>query len=79
MLGKSREKISDGIVIDPITIQTRKEKMLSIEWSGQVLASACWIASVFFYGITSIGDWFQLIAASCWMMSNIASILSIRG
>ena len=56
------------------------EKMVSFEWLGQTLASLCWIVSVFVYGYTnsdvlvmSTGDWLQLAAASCWMMSNIAS------
>jgi len=29
------------------------------------------------YGITSTGDWLQLLAASSWMLSNISSILAI--
>lgn len=56
------------------------EKMMTFEWLGQTLASFCWIVSVFVYGYAngdtlemSTGDWLQLAAASCWMISNIAS------
>ena len=54
--------------------ETPIQKMMSISWIGQTLASLCWIISVFVYGISGTGDWLQLGAASCWMMSNIASI-----
>ena len=79
MLGASSEEVSDNILINSTVAQMRKEKMRSIEWNGQVLASGCWITSVFFYGITSTGDWLQLVAASCWMISNVAAVFSIRG
>ena len=59
------------------------EKMLSFEWIGQTLASACWIVSVFAYADWSLpqsaGDWLQLTAASSWMVANIASALSSDG
>ena len=42
--------------------RTRLEKMLSIEWLGQTLASLCWIISVFTYGIASTGDWLQPVS-----------------
>ena len=58
-------------------IETRLSKMMSFEWIGQTLASLCWIISVFIYGISSTGDWLQLMAASSWMLSNVASILSL--
>lgn len=58
--------------------QTRLGKMMSFEWVGQTLASLCWIVSVFTYGISSTGDWLQLLAASSWMVSNIAAIATIR-
>jgi len=50
---------------------------------GQTLASLCWIVSVFVYAngklsSMSNGDWLQLAAASCWMASNIASLLAIN-
>jgi len=54
------------------------ERMKSFEWLGQTIASLSWIVSVFVYGISSTGDWLQLLAASSWMVSNIASILSVK-
>lgn len=61
------------------------EKMKTFEWLGQTLASLCWIISVFVYGFAngdslemSTGDWLQLAAASCWMVSNIASAVDIN-
>ena len=59
-------------------IETRLSKILSFEWIGQTLASLCWIISVFVYGLSSTGDWLQLMAASSWMLSNIASIMIIK-
>ena len=62
-------------------VQTRINKMKSIPWLGQTLASLCWIVSVFVYtngSEMSTGDWLQLAAASCWMVSNIASVIEIR-
>ena len=59
-------------------VETRVSKMMSFEWIGQTLASLCWIISVFVYGISSTGDWLQLMAASSWMLSNIASIIVIK-
>ncbi|MEE2938551.1 MAG: hypothetical protein VYA84_21400 [Planctomycetota bacterium] len=47
---------------------------LRIEWIGQTVASLCWIGSVMSYGISSIGDWLQLVAASAWLLANIAAI-----
>ena len=60
------------------TSQTRIGKMMSIEWLGQTIASGSWIVSVFVYGLTSTGDYLQLVAASSWMLSNIASVISIK-
>ncbi len=60
------------------TSQTRMGKMMSIEWLGQTIASGSWIVSVFVYGLTSTGDYLQLVAASSWMLSNIASVISIK-
>ena len=57
---------------------TRISKMMSLEWLGQTVASGAWIVSVFVYGLESTGDYLQLVAASAWMLSNIASIISIR-
>ena len=62
-------------------VQTRINKMKSVPWLGQTLASLCWIVSVFVYtngSEMSAGDWLQLAAASCWMVSNIASIMEIK-
>lgn len=57
-----------------------REKMLSLEWLGQTVASACWIVSVFVYADGALpittGDWLQLAAASAWMVANISSALS---
>lgn len=65
-------------VLDMLNEQTRVEKMLSLEWLGQTVASFCWIASVFAYGNPeSLGDWLQLVASTSWMISNIASVMSI--
>ena len=59
-------------------VETRVSKMMSFEWIGQTLASLCWIISVFVYGLNSTGDWLQLMAASSWMLSNIASIIVFK-
>ena len=56
----------------------RFEKILSVEWLGQTLASLCWIGSVFVYGITSSGEWLQLGAASSWLLANIASAVPAK-
>jgi len=71
---QSLEKLS----LDSRHVETRLSKMMSFEWIGQTLASLCWMISVFVYGITSTGDWLQLMAASSWMLSNIASMLIIK-
>jgi hypothetical protein len=60
------------------TSQTRMGKMMSVEWLGQTIASGSWIVSVFVYGLASTGDYLQLVAASSWMLSNIASVISIK-
>jgi len=64
----------------------RLKKMFSLEWLGQTVASLCWIVSVFVYGyavsdelIMSTGDWLQLMAASCWFISNISAVIFIDG
>lgn len=53
--------------------RSRLARALNVEWLGQTVASLCWIASVFTYGISSSGDWLQLCAASAWLLANIAS------
>ena len=58
------------------------EKILSIEWIGQTLASLFWIISVFVYqsdiSLLGTGDWLQLAAASSWMLSNLASAVKVE-
>ncbi len=51
-------------------------KYLKIEWLGQMVASICWIVSVFVYGIDGPGDWLQLSAASAWFVANVASVMN---
>ena len=68
----------ENLSLDSRHVETRLSKMMSFEWVGQTLASLSWMISVFVYGITSTGDWLQLMAASSWMLSNIASILIIK-
>ena len=78
MLGGEGKQALDNVSISSRINQTRFAKMLSFEWLGQTLASLCWIISVFSYGISSTGDWLQLMAASSWMLSNIASVILIK-
>ena len=49
-------------------------RALRIEWLGQTIASLCWIASCFAYGVEAPGDWLQLIAASAWLVANVAAL-----
>ena len=56
--------------------RSRLAKVLRIEWIGQTVASLCWIASVFVYGISSAGDWLQLGAASAWFVANLAAAVA---
>ncbi len=58
--------------------QSRLDKMTSLEWLGQTIASGSWIVSVFVYGLSSAGDYLQLVADSSWMLSNIAAVISIK-
>lgn len=53
-------------------------RILRIEWIGQTVASSCWIASVFAYGISSVGDCLQLLAASAWLCANIGAAMAAR-
>tara|TARA_B100000579_G_scaffold313787_1_gene263253 strand:+ start:486 stop:728 length:243 start_codon:yes stop_codon:yes gene_type:complete len=68
----------ESISLDSSSVETRVSKIMSFEWIGQTLASLCWIISVFVYGISSTGDWLQLMAASSWLLSNIASVIVIK-
>lgn len=54
----------------------RAAKALRVEWLGQTAASLFWIVSVFTYGLSSVGDWLQLCAASAWLVANVAAISS---
>jgi len=58
----------------PTARRSRLARALRVEWLGQTVASVCWIASVFAYGMTSTGDWLQLFAASTWLVANVASL-----
>ena len=57
------------------------KKMLNVEWIGQTMASLCWIVSVFVYSDGSLpegnGDWL-FIAASSWMIANIARFSQLK-
>jgi len=64
--GETRRLASEAIA-------KRLERLPRAEWLGQTIASLCWIASVLAYGITSTGDWLQLLAASSWLMANVAA------
>ena len=57
---------------------TRISKMMSLEWLGQTIASGAWIVSVFVYGLASTGDYLQLVAASSWMLSTVAAVISVK-
>ena len=57
---------------------SRISKIMSLEWLGQTVASSAWIVSVFVYGLASTGDYLQLVAASSWMLSNIAAVIFIK-
>ena len=59
--------------LEPVTM-TMRSRVLRIEWLGQTAASACWIASVFSYGVTSAGDYLQLAAASAWLLANLSAL-----
>ena len=78
MLNKNNQPSTNIIDLENEITITRLEKISSIEWLGQMVASLCWIISVFSYGISTNGDWLQLVAASSWMASNIASIIAIK-
>ena len=58
--------------------KSRLARALNVEWLGQTVASLCWIASVFTYGISATGDWLQLCAASAWLLANMASIATVE-
>tara|TARA_B000000475_G_scaffold268957_1_gene262231 strand:- start:78 stop:320 length:243 start_codon:yes stop_codon:yes gene_type:complete len=78
MLDNTNTKITNVVTSSSINKVSRFQKILTFEWLGQTFASAFWIVSVFTYGISSTGDWLQLLAASSWMISNIASVMVIN-
>ena len=62
----------------PLTTNLLEENLLSkitkLEWLGQTVASLSWVSSMFFYGLSSTGDWLQLIAGMAWFIANLASL-----
>lgn len=58
--------------------RSRLARALRVEWLGQTIASLCWIASVLAYGISTTGDWLQLMAASAWLLANIAAAVTTQ-
>ena len=76
LLNNSNE--TNQTIIKTDKTQTRMGKMMSLEWLGQTIASGSWIVSVFVYGLSGTGDYLQLVAASSWMLSNIAAVVSIK-
>ena len=67
---------SDDLTVESRPKQTWLTRALRVEWLGQTVASLFWIASVFTYGISSVGDGLQLLAASAWFVANIAALTS---
>ena len=57
---------------EPVPLVSR---MLCLGWLGQTVASLCWIVSVFLYGIEKAADVLELVAASSWLVANVASVL----
>ena len=49
-----------------------------VETVGQTAASLLWMASVFAYGVSTVGDVLQLAAASAWMVANVDTIRRAR-
>lgn len=54
--------------------ESRWAKVRSVEWLGQMVASLSWMTSMAFYGLSTIGDFLQLIAAFAWTVANLASL-----
>ena len=67
---------NDEVVVASGVERRRFAKVRSVGWLGQTTASVCWIGSMLIYGLSSsTGDWLQLLAASAWLMANIAAIV----
>lgn len=77
MLIENTEGSSGGIKTSTVLPRRRRrmERMLRPDWLGQTLASLCWIGSVLSYGISSTGDWLQILAASAWLFANISTVV----
>ena len=77
MLIENTEGPSGGIKTSTVLPRRRRrmERMLRPDWLGQTLASLCWIGSVLTYGISSTGDWLQILAASAWLFANISTVV----
>ena len=58
--------------------QSRRAQVLRADWLGQMAASLFWAISVLTYGISSSGDWLQLLAALSWMVANVASVVRVE-
>ena len=56
-------------------VQSTVPLVSRLGWLGQTVASLCWIVSVFLYGIEKAADVLQLVAASSWLVANVASVL----
>ena len=67
---------SDDLTVESRPKQTWLSRALRVEWLGQTAASLFWIASVFTYGLSSVGDGLQLLAATAWLVANIATLAS---
>ena len=57
---------------EPVPLVSR---ILRLGWLGQTVASLCWIVSVFLYGIERPADVLQLVAASSWLVANVAALV----
>ena len=52
----------------------KMKKLMEAEWLGQTVASLCWIFSMYYYGLDSVGDKLQLCAGVTWFIANMASL-----
>ena len=82
MLNDDEGTVASGIPnaaqIEPEATPSRLARAFRVEWLGQTVASLCWIASVLMVGASSIGDWLQLLAASAWLLANIAALVAVE-
>ena len=62
MLSEKADTNLSDMMLRHGTEQTRMQKMMSLGWLGQTVASLCWILSVFAYGISTTGDWLQPVS-----------------